>query len=257
MITVLISCKKDLEKSPILVIGHGGMGLEFSGSIYHDNSEEAFKLALDMNDCDGIEMDVHLSADGDLWAYHDGNLNSETDRDGCIENLTFGELNGAKYKGFGSERLKRLKDMNLVPGDKRLFLDVRHFNSCANTVVNVNDYLNALTQLPAIYQDISKTRIILSNPDWVPSFIAAGYHVIFSSDVEADILSVFDLYPSTVGVAIKNKSVSEAKVSNYLSLGKTVYIYEVRSPKKLKEARKKNPTGVMSDDVQSAILELN
>ncbi len=254
-ILVLFSCKKDAEPSSILVLGHGGMGLEFSGSVYHDNSEEAFNLAYDIKECDGVEMDVRLSADGDLWAFHDEQLDEETNLSSCIETKSFGELAEGKYEGVSSEKLKRLKDMSLNVGEKRLFLDIKHYNACDKTVHNVNDFLSAMNDLPSIYQKTSQVRVVLGNAAWIPDFLAAGYHVLFASEVESEISSVFSLYPDVKGVVIKNDNVSETQVTNFLSQGKTVYIFEVRSPKKLKEAHKKNPTGVMSDDVQSAILE--
>ncbi len=255
VLVLLISCNKETDETPILVIGHGGMGLEFSGSIYHDNSKEAFDLALDIHGVDGIEMDVRLSADGDLWAFHDDDLKKETNKEGCIENMTFDQLNGTKYKGTGSEVLKRLVDMDLNSNGKRIFLDIKHYNACNGTIHDVNDFVSALLDLPAYYQNASLVRIVTSNKDWIPVLISAGFSVVYSSDIAGSIDAVFQDYPETIGMAIKNQSVTKNQVAKYMEQGKAVYIYEVRSPKKLKEAGNKLPTGVMSDDVQGAVLE--
>ncbi len=254
---LFFSCQKKADLSAVKVIGHGGMGLDFQGSVYHDNSEEAFSLALDLAGCDGIEMDVRLSADGDLWAFHDEVLDAETDNQGCIENKTFNELNGSRYKGLGGEKLKRLKDMQLELQGKLLFLDVKHFNACTQSVVDLSSYLLALNELPEYYHYSSSLLLVTSNPSWIPDLLLAGYSVLFSSDVESEIDAVFQTNPTINGVVIKNKSVSKSQISAYREAGKSVYLYEVRSPKKLKEAGIKCPDGVMSDDVQSAILEYN
>jgi glycerophosphoryl diester phosphodiesterase len=238
------------------VIGHGGMGLNFSGSVYHDNSQEAFQLALDIDGCEGIEMDVRLSKDGDLWAFHDDNLKKETNNDGCLEDKNFSDLNGTKYKGIGSEKLMRLKDMNLSTNDKRIFLDIKHYNACAGTIHDVNTYLDALNDLPDYFKDSTKIRMVLSNPDWIPAFLAAGYTVLYGNENITNLDNVLQLYPSVTGIVIKNSSISKDQVQQYLSQNKTVYIFEVRSPKKLREVRDKSPTGVFSDDVQSAVLEM-
>lgn len=253
---IFFSCEKTKDDSQILVLGHAGMGLNFSGSIYHDNSQEAFQLALDIEGCDGIEMDVRLSKDGDLWAFHDDNLKKETDNDGCIEEKYFSDLNGTKYKGTGSEKLMRLKDLGLTTNDKRIFMDIKHSNACAGTIHDVNAYISAIHELPSYFQNASRVRMVVSNADWIPAFLAEGFTVLYASDDMTDVDQVLQLYPNLSGVVVKNASISSDQVQTYLSQNKSVYIFEVRSPKKLKEVRKKKPTGVMSDDVQSAVLEM-
>ncbi len=253
---MLFSCKKATDDSLILVAGHAGMGLEFSGSVYHDNSKEAFQLALDIDGCDGIEMDVRLSKDGDLWAFHDDDLKKETDKDGCVEDKYFSDLDGTKYKGFGSEKLTRLKDMNLSTNDKRIFMDIKHSNACTGSIHDVNTYLAAINDLPDYYKNPSRVRMVVSNPDWIPAFLSAGFTVLYANDDLANINNLLELYPATTGIVIKNGTISKDEVRKYLNQNKSVYIFEVRSPKKLKEVRDKNPTGVFSDDVQSAVLEM-
>lgn len=250
----LVSCQKSTPKSQVKVVGHGGMGLAFSGSIHHDNSREAFQMALDMKGCDGIEIDVRLSKDGDLWAFHNESLETETDNEGCIEELNFSNLNGTKYNGFGREKLMRLKDLNLVTYDKMLFLDVKHYNACSGEVIDAGKYLVALGNLPEYYKNTNQVFVVLSKRSWVPMFLSAGYSVIYASEDLADIDEVFQLYPNTAGLMIKNANISQAEVQKYNDQNKMIYLFEVRSPKKIKEARKKNPLGILSDDVPSAVV---
>ena len=252
---VLLSCKKK-EPTSIVLIGHAGMGLEFSGSVYHDNSKEAFQLALDMEGTDGIEMDIRMSSDGDLWAFHDDILDESTDRTGCIEKGFYEDLSKVRYNGFGKEKLMRLKDLNLTTSNKRLLLDIKHYKSCTGSSHQVADFISALNDLPDYFHNSARVRLITSNPEWIAPLIAAGYTVLYSNDIEAEFLSAFQSYPLLDGVVVKNAEISKAKVLNIKSLGKTVYLYEVRSPKALKEVREKEPDGVMSDDVQGAIIEL-
>jgi glycerophosphoryl diester phosphodiesterase len=252
---VLFSCKKGNKDSSSLVIGHGGMGVQFSGSIFHDNSKEAFDLALSLNGCDGIEIDVRLSKDGDLWAYHDNDLKQETDLDGCIEESTFEQLNGTKYKGFGGEKLIRLIDLKLTTNNKIILLDIHADNACSGGVSNMQSYIAALNNLPSELKDPSRVRMIVSNQDWIPHFLNEGYSVLFNSPVTEEIDAIFNSFPATSGAVIQNDKIEKPQVDNYLQAGKSVYIFAVRSPKALKEVSVKNPTGVMSDDVQGAILQ--
>ena len=55
-----------------------------------ENSLEAFRRARDKGY--GVELDVHLLADGNLAVIHDSNLKRVTGQDGRIENLTIEQL---------------------------------------------------------------------------------------------------------------------------------------------------------------------
>lgn len=252
---VVLSCKKK-ESTSILVIGHGGMGIEFSGSIYADNSKEAIQLCFDMEGTDGVEIDVHLSKDGDLWAYHSDDLSDNTNSSGCIENLLLQDLEDLKYKGLNKERLVRLKDMNLQHANKRILLDLRHFNSCSGLTIDVNDMILALNDLPEYLKNPSRVRVITRNPYWISHLINASFKVIYANDIESEVREALQINPQLNGVIMKNSDISKTQVTNFKSQGLSVFIYEVRSPKALKEIRNKDPDGVLSDDVQGAIIEL-
>ncbi len=55
-----------------------------------ENSMAAFRAALEHGY--GIELDIHLMADGNLAVIHDGNLKRVAGADVCIEDLTAGDL---------------------------------------------------------------------------------------------------------------------------------------------------------------------
>ncbi|MEO5985828.1 MAG: glycerophosphodiester phosphodiesterase family protein [Candidatus Limnocylindria bacterium] len=59
-----------------------------------ENTMEAFRLAVDSG-ADAIELDVHLSADGQLAVIHDETLDRTTDRIGTIASQTMDEIRQA------------------------------------------------------------------------------------------------------------------------------------------------------------------
>ena len=70
----------------MLKIGHrGAKGYE------PENTLISFQKALDMQ-VDGIELDVHLSADGELIVIHDETINRTTDGSGPVNTLSLREL---------------------------------------------------------------------------------------------------------------------------------------------------------------------
>lgn len=62
----------------------------FSGE-YPENTMLSFKKALEAG-CDGIELDVHLSKDGEIVVIHDEKLDRTTDGVGFIKDYTYEEL---------------------------------------------------------------------------------------------------------------------------------------------------------------------
>jgi len=56
-----------------------------------ENTLQAFQKALDLN-ADGIELDVHLSADGHIIVIHDETIDKMTNRQGFVNTLSLPEL---------------------------------------------------------------------------------------------------------------------------------------------------------------------
>ncbi len=69
-----------------------------------ENTMEAFKLGIEAG-ADAIELDVHLTADGQLAVIHDDTLDRTTDRSGRIAELTMEEIRradaGARFAPLG------------------------------------------------------------------------------------------------------------------------------------------------------------
>ena len=96
------------------LLGHAGMGLSIENSFYHDNSLESIELALSINGCDGLEVDVQMSLDNSLWLYHDPNLETQTNLNGCISCKTDKELENGRYKTLHKEKLIKLMKLILT-----------------------------------------------------------------------------------------------------------------------------------------------
>ncbi|MCL2405756.1 MAG: glycerophosphodiester phosphodiesterase [Defluviitaleaceae bacterium] len=70
-----------------LVLAHRG----FSGK-FPENTRRAFMEAIAISGCDGFEVDVHLSADGEPIIIHDSTLDRTTSGKGPVNAMTFKEL---------------------------------------------------------------------------------------------------------------------------------------------------------------------
>jgi glycerophosphoryl diester phosphodiesterase len=102
--TLLSACKKETSsgdnlqasngRNGILILGHGGMG---SSNFYPMNSYESIVNCLNIGS-DGTELDVQMTKDSVLVAYHDETLETLTDGTGRVIDHTWQELQNIKYQ---------------------------------------------------------------------------------------------------------------------------------------------------------------
>lgn len=85
-----------------------------------ENTLQAFQKALDLNS-DGIELDVHLSADGHAIVIHDETIDKMTNGSGAVKSFT---LSGLKsFLIGGKHQIPTLREVfNLV--DKKCFINI-------------------------------------------------------------------------------------------------------------------------------------
>ena len=257
-ILALLSCSKKTEHPNVDVLGHAGMGLRIENSIFHNNSAEAIEFALSISGCSGVEVDVQMSKDGDLWLYHDENLSSESNGSGCVNDLNSAQLEQLNYSTLKKEKLIRLNelDLNYLKG-KTILLDIRHYNSCKDEFVDKDMFINALMNTPLMNDPSIKCYCVLSNAAWIVPFNSAGFEVLLSADGSNLSVDLFDTYPGLKGIMSKNKTTDKQLVNAFRQLGKKVYIFEMRSPSGIRSALRKAPDGVVTDDVRATLIEKN
>jgi glycerophosphoryl diester phosphodiesterase len=86
----------------VLIIGHRG-----ARNLWAENSLEGFRRTLALG-VDGIELDVHLSRDGELVVIHDATLDRTTTGKGAVHALTAAELAATSLRDAAGEGVPRL-----------------------------------------------------------------------------------------------------------------------------------------------------
>ena len=99
----------------------------FSGR-YPENTMLAFEKAIEAG-CDGIELDVHLSADGELVIIHDEKVDRTADGTGYVGRMTLKELRGldvsASYRGqYGVNRIPTLEEYLALAEEKGIMTNI-------------------------------------------------------------------------------------------------------------------------------------
>lgn len=90
-----------------------------------ENTLAAFRAAMDIPGCDGVELDVLLSADGQIVVIHDFTLDKTTDGRGLVGAKTLAELKQLdagswKDKRFAGERIPTLEEALDVLGERAI-----------------------------------------------------------------------------------------------------------------------------------------
>jgi len=250
-ILLLFSCRKESKNTQSIAIGHAAMGLEMSNAIFHDNSKEAIDLALNYYQIDGVELDVQMSADGDLWLYHDVNLASSTDGQSCVNNLNSSVLNSIRYSSFHRESLLQLDSLLIDRfGSKQIFLDLRHFNNCKEQKVSFPNFFNALESLHL--EDHLNIHCIVSDPSLL-EYLENDFSIYFATDNYEEGVHLLQNHPNILGLVIRNKMVTEQEIKALQLLGKKSMVFDLRSPASIKNALSKNPDFILSDDIPVAL----
>jgi glycerophosphoryl diester phosphodiesterase len=249
------SCKKKEDFSDVKIIGHAASGLEIQSAIFHDNSKEAVQLALETEGCDGVELDVQLSLSNHLWFFHDQTLDKETTKKGCIPSSEDGFLSEVEYKTSKKEKLLSLQNLPINYFQKQvLMLDVRHYEVCKNEFVNPLIFFNEIANFSAFYTGQIEVKILLSNPAWLEKFQELPFEIYYSGGDFMDAEHTLELYDFD-GIMIKNRHISEQQVQDTKEKGKKVIIFELRAPKEIKNAFKKHPDFLVTDDLRATIIE--
>ncbi len=103
--------------SPIAFAHRGG------AEVHPENTELAFQHAIDLG-YTHLESDVHVTRDGVAIAFHDGELDRVTDRQGTIAELEWAQVSEARVDG--TEPIMTLDDLFEAFPSARLNLDPKH-----------------------------------------------------------------------------------------------------------------------------------
>ncbi|MXQ53748.1 glycerophosphodiester phosphodiesterase [Shimazuella alba] len=136
-----------------------------------ENSMTAFKLAKEAN-VDGIELDVHLTKDGEVIVIHDETLERTTTGKGWIEQLTYPEITKYSIATIPKETVPTLSNV------LEFFLDT-------STVINI-ELKNQYVRYPALLEKVLQ----------LVEFYRMEHQVILSSFYHPCILELKKLKPA-------------------------------------------------------------
>lgn len=223
-------------KNFMLKIGHrGARGYE------PENTLVSFQKAMDLQ-VDGIELDVHLSLDGELMVIHDETIDRTTNGKGEVNTFTRTEL-----QKFDIERHNKIPTLDQVFDlvNRRCFINVelKSFDAAEKTVALIEKYIQD--------KNWEYSDFIVSSFDW-----KALKDVNFrNSKIPIGVLTEADL-DETLAFAkiIKAKSIhpdfqlmSKENTAQLQEKGFEVLPWTVNEPADIKRIQSFNVNGIITD----------
>ncbi len=256
---LVLACSKEhfdihnLNENSISVIGHAGMGIY---SVYPINSFESIQYALTL-DADGVEIDVQMTKDSVLVAFHQEKLEDATYASGRVYNKTWDEIKDTKYNDpiYGQYRLVSLDEifthLHKSP-QQRIFLDCKNFKPDTSARY-VNTFTNALIRLVDKYDlqddvvvELKRKNIAASlktkRPD-IKQFAYARF------DISMDMCEQLHLD----GIVVDVDEISKDEVYMVHQKGIMVAVFNAHSKKRNKDAIKKNVDVIQTDRLKYLI----
>lgn len=256
---VFSSCKKkdydivNLNGNKISILGHGGMGI---GQTYPLNSFESILNCLSLG-ADGTEIDVQMTKDSVLVAYHPSTLEKATTHSGQIYKQNYAEIEGATYtdQPYTSYRVITLDELfsNINnPTDYTFFLDCKNYNQ-DNSTAYVNTYNNALVKLIDKHNLKDNINIEFKREDLIESLISKrpDLNVFIYSDFETgfQIADKFNLQGIISAIdEITSEDVEKAHYNGYM-----VAVFNAHSKSRNIDGIEKNVDYIQTDRVKHLI----
>lgn len=244
VLLILWGCSK-VNNSTTKIFGHAATGLQNPNAIYHDNSMDAIRYACALPGCSGVEVDVRMDAQGKLWLFHDELLDDETNLSGSVEEMTTDKLTSGHYSTLKKEPLLRLDEAISSLSNGYTFLDLK--------IPEISKAQELKTALLDLDVDTTKFALIVSSLSYVDVF-KQDFQVFLSINEVTDLTSeMLENEPRLRGICIRSAQITREEINFLKSINKEVITFEVRSPKGIKAALKKNPSYLLTDDLKISL----
>jgi glycerophosphoryl diester phosphodiesterase len=256
----ILSCKRDpplyevhnLNGNKISAFGHGGMGIKFKFPI---DCYSSISSCMEFG-ADGTEMDVQMTRDSILLAYHSGNLNEHTLCNGVINDKQWPEIWGCHFTSPLSADLGLSSVGDILSSlenhyDGTYTFDCKLYSNNPDRAAFLDQYANAIIRLmDAHHMDPSK--LFIESQD--STFLRILQHkrndlrlFIYPSSFEeglaiAETMGLF-------GITISTDKITKDQVAYAHEKGFRVTLWNAESQQDNLNAILKSPDFIQSDDI--------
>ena len=261
ILALLLGCKKDdfdihnLNGGKIIAQGHGGMGIF---STYPLDSPAGILSCLNSG-ADGSEMDVQMTSDSVLVAYHSADLSESTDMNGAIVDHTWAEVQLARFIGvpYTEHHLMRLDDLFGNLSDPRTFIctfDIKIHDNSLPDEVYMDRVAAAIIRLldrfgiaDRVHLESQQTYMLAALQARRPGLKLFYYPPSFEEGL------VTALQMGLYGLTMDHNKISAAQIIAAHEHNLWVALWNVQSKGENREAIEKNPEIIQSDRIDHLV----
>lgn len=279
------SCAELTRKRP-LIWAHRG-----ASKVAPENTLAAFRQALEFG-ADGVELDVHLTADGQVAVIHDDTVDRTTDGAGRVADLTLAAIKsfdaGSKHSAeFSGQKVPTLEEvLELVigwPGSKRVLIELKGPPTGLGWAASVG--FRAACMLKLCHAEPIQPELSVAVARILERYEAQvkGGHIVAQSFCRPYLEQLRELVPSLkllylsisccsgplekedlanmdlgfAGVAVRHASLSHTRIVRLRSYHHMVFAWTVNSDKDVSKLLQLGIDGVITDRPDMALKVIN
>lgn len=258
-IVALSSCQKinDPHLANVSILGHGGMG---HASQYPMNTLESISSALALG-VDGLEVDVQLTKDSVLIAYHDEQLQLNTNSSGWVSERSWEEISKTYFTDYPHAKY-RIRTLNEIADAIKRYpraiinLDLKQLGPGIDTAYKMR-FIRKLNEFANESQ--LEDKLVLSTADTVLVTLLNAANPQLNILLYVNEMAVARQFskPELVdGVLIRNANLSTADAYEVVNSDWSLWVWAVRDKQDLQNALKKKVNFVIADNVRSVMKSM-
>ncbi|CAM4078328.1 glycerophosphodiester phosphodiesterase family protein [Flavobacterium sinopsychrotolerans] len=220
----------------MLKIGHrGAKGYE------PENTFVSFQKALDMQ-VDGIELDVHLSADGEIIVIHDESIDRTTNGKGFVNALSLRELNA--FRIDGKYEIPTLKEVfDLVNQDCFINIELKSYE--------VTDKVVSLIEKYVAKKGWKYDRFLVSSFDWNAlqqvAFLNDKIPIGVLTETDLDLALAFAKFIQAKSIHPNFHLLTKENTAQIQEKGLQVFPWTINETEDIQKIKTFNVNGIITD----------
>jgi glycerophosphoryl diester phosphodiesterase len=261
---LLFSCKKgeitviNLNNNHIELMGHGGMGYS---NLYPTNTAESILKCLGKG-ADGSEIDIQLTADNQLVAFHNATLNENTNFKGKIRDYSWNQLKDVRYTSTAQLNYKLMNLSEFLSSldgieNYTFTLDIKLNKGAEETTEYIDDFTDALDEIYSAFPIENSVFIESQNEYFLQEMQSKNAQIklyIYPQKFESGLSIAMNL--GLHGISISNDRINTVQVNLAHSMNLFVTVWGVNNRSSNIDAVQKNPDMIQTDAVNHLVRYL-
>ncbi len=214
----------------MLKIGHRG-----AKGYVAENTLESFQKAIDIG-CDGIELDVHLSLDGEIIVIHDGTIDRTTTGKGVVNQMLLSEFKLHNIPTLG-------KVLDITNHNLLINIELKSYSTVEKVISIIENQISK--------KDYSHSNFLVSSFDWQALQLLRFLNDKIQIGVltEDNLETAFAFAKSIKATSLNPyfKLLNTEKVAKIQEKGIKIYVWTVNEIEDIENMKRLKVDGIISD----------